>query len=122
MRLIDCEISKIVDADSTSKWVALSYRWVPQTDDPSSNEDLSRASLTVRDAISVARGLGYRYLWVDKYCNNQNNGLEREDQIQKMDLIYCHAQLVIIAAAGQDEHHGLPGVSSTKRASQHAIV
>jgi len=122
MRLIDCERCQIVSADSSSKWVALSYRWGHQTDEPSSIHDLSRASQTVRDAMKVTRSLGYRYLWVDKYCINQHSASERDDQIQKMDLIYCYAQLVIIAAAGQDERYGLPGVSSTKRADQHAFV
>ncbi|KAK0618910.1 hypothetical protein B0T14DRAFT_602848 [Immersiella caudata] len=87
MRFIDCDICKVVNADPSSKWVTLSYRWGPQTKDPSIVHDLSRASPTVRDAMTVARGLGYRYLWVDKYCINQHSALERDDQIQKMDLI-----------------------------------
>lgn len=40
------------------------------------------------------------------------------DQISKMDLIYRGAELTLIAAAGQDKHHGLPGVTSTKRLQQ----
>jgi len=32
------------------------------------------------------------------------------EQIEKMDLIYWHAEATIIAAAGDGPFHGLPGV------------
>ncbi|KAK5651427.1 hypothetical protein OQA88_12515 [Cercophora sp. LCS_1] len=71
--------------------------------------------------MQVTKGLGYRYLWVDKYCIDQRNPSEKADQIGKMDLIYSNAELVIIAAAGPDERYGLPGVGSTPRFTQQVV-
>ncbi|KAK0653138.1 heterokaryon incompatibility protein-domain-containing protein [Cercophora newfieldiana] len=122
MEVIDCEACEVVQADASMKWVALSYRWGPQPQTGTHVYSISQASATVKDAISVTRSLGYRYLWVDKYCINQQDAKLRDIQIGKMDLIYHNAQLVIIAAAGPDEHYGLPGVGSTGRIDQSFIV
>jgi hypothetical protein len=42
-------------------------------------------------------------------------------QIREMDRIYTQAELVIIAAAGNDPDYGLPGVSSRGRKPQATI-
>jgi hypothetical protein len=36
-------------------------------------------------------------------------------QIGQMDEVYRHADLTIVAAAGNDKGYGLPGVNKTKR-------
>jgi hypothetical protein len=125
LRLINCEDRSIVEAGKDVRWIALSYVWgkssqaaQPQIDHPSHQDGLclpSRISQTVEDAITVTKRLGYRFLWVDEYCINQRSETHRMDQIQKMDQIYRGADLTIVAAAGQDKHHGLPGVGSTYR-------
>lgn len=76
---------------------------------------LSNLPLTIEDAISVTKGLGLRYLWVDQYCIDQNNSQEKQAQIQKMDRIYQCAEVTIMATAGEDCHYGLPGVSKRAR-------
>lgn len=76
---------------------------------------LSNLPLTIEDAISVTKGLGLRYLWVDQYCIDQNNSQEKQAQIQKMDRIYQCAEVAIMATAGEDCHYGLPGVSKRAR-------
>jgi hypothetical protein len=94
MHLIDCEDMVIVKATQEMRWLALSYVWGVnlQTQDHPGYHGGSRVSLdiprTVRDALSVTLQLGYRYLWVDEYCIEQDNEVHRNDQISKMDQIY----------------------------------
>lgn len=131
-RLIDCKSRKLINVGvwplHMPRFAALSYRWgvtpEPQmeqgqegrseTKGPLSNLP-SNLPLTIEDAISVTKGLGLRYLWVDQYCIDQNNVEEKQAQIQKMDRIYQCAEVAIMAAAGQDCHYGLPGVSKRAR-------
>ncbi|KAK1759920.1 heterokaryon incompatibility protein-domain-containing protein [Echria macrotheca] len=122
MLLIDCEADKVVGADPSMRWVVLSYRWATPSHTGHSSHDISQATATVKDAMSAVKAIGYRYLWVDKHCIDQLDAENQADQINKMDLIYNNAELVIIAAAGLDEHHGLPGVGSTPRVTKQGIV
>jgi hypothetical protein len=62
--------------------------------------------------------LGYKYLWVDKYCIDQTNADEKNDQIGQMDLVYLSAELTIVAGMGNNSEAGLPGVSSVVRKCQ----
>ncbi|KAH8878595.1 HET-domain-containing protein, partial [Thozetella sp. PMI_491] len=86
-------------------YVALSYVW-----GGSSNEETGFPRV-VEDALQVCKELGYKYLWVDQYCIDQNNLGEKMQQIANMHLVYQCAQLTIMAAAGTDASYGLPGVS-----------
>lgn len=70
--------------------------------------------LTIRDAIQVTKALGYDFLWVDKYCIDQNNEEEKQLQCSQMGNIYAGSQLTIFAL-GQDSNAGLPGVSGVPR-------
>jgi Heterokaryon incompatibility protein (HET) len=120
-RYINCLTRIIEDASPTDGYVALSYVWgnVPVEKDIADNSIL-RDSLpaTIEDAIRVTEKLGYRYLWVDRYCIPQDEEKEKMRQIQQMDLIYQRAEVVIIAAFGDDPTHGLPGVGQTPRTYQ----
>lgn len=44
------------------------------------------------------QGARYRYLWVDRYCIDQDDVAEKKEQIAQMDRIYRGAELTIIAA------------------------
>lgn len=122
-KLIDCKARKLIKVGvwpfHMPRFAALSYRW-GVTPEPQMEQDreghLSNLPLTIEDAISVTKGLGMRYLWVDQYCIDQSNSKEKQEQIQKMDRIYQCADVTIMATAGNDCHYGLPGVS--KRARQ----
>ncbi|KAF7540469.1 hypothetical protein G7054_g1300 [Neopestalotiopsis clavispora] len=126
-RWIDCETKMVETARTVQPYIALSYVWGPpspasastEPDDPDADQVPLPEKLpaTIEDAISVTRALGFRYLWVDRYCINQKNPDIKLKQIQQMDLIYQNAELAIIAAAGNDERHGLPGVGGKDRAS-----
>jgi len=63
----------------------------------------------------VASTLGVPYLWIDRYCIDQDNSEEKHDIIRRMNEIYSGAYLTIIAAAGAGPNHGLPGVGDTPR-------
>jgi hypothetical protein len=125
MKLVDCKTLDIVQADGNSRWIALSYVWGKKESSCDSKPTdgagraISRVPIdavrTVRDAITVTTNLGYRFLWVDQYCIDQESEREKIDQISKMDQIYSGAELTIVAAAGRDSNHGLPGVGITER-------
>jgi hypothetical protein len=69
----------------------------------------------------VAIEIGIPFLWVDRYCINQTNVQQKLTVIENMDKIYSGASLTIISAAGEDPHHGLPGVRGTPRQSQYQL-
>lgn len=128
MNLIDCENMVIVTAAPEMPWLALSYVWGvnQQTENPVGYRAGSSLSLveiprTIRDAIFVTLQLGYRFLWVDEYCIDQNDEIHRKDQIGKMDRIYRGANLTIVAAAGIDKMCGLPGVGLTARKEENVV-
>ncbi|KAJ0121981.1 hypothetical protein J7T55_002492 [Diaporthe amygdali] len=126
LRAIDCETLRIVHIETGALWVALSYVWGHDISQVRS-DDLQTGTLprgiskTVQHAIEVTKGLGYRFLWVDRYCINQQDERDKCDLISKMDMIYRGADLTIVAAAGDDEHFGLPGVGTTERKKQKVI-
>ncbi|ORX93759.1 heterokaryon incompatibility [Clohesyomyces aquaticus] len=93
--------------------IALSYVWNASESAPSPGATiLQDIPATIEDAITVTRQLGYSYLWVDQYCIDQTNPQEKDTQIGQMGQIYGSAALTIIAAAGIDPTHGLPGASA----------
>jgi hypothetical protein len=136
LKLIDCYTSTIVEAVPDMEWVALSYVWALANSEefeplPAQRKDVcpdtqvyvvkplpSKIPRVVRDSIEVVRELGYRYLWVDQFCIDQDNVTELNDQIGKMDLIYQGAQLTIVAASNQA---GLPGTGRTQRTEQASV-
>lgn len=126
LKAIDCETLRVVQIETGTLWVALSYVWghdisKVSSDDPHPGTLLRGISKTVQDAIKVTKSLGYRFLWVDRYCIDQQDETDKRNLISKMDMIYRGADLTIVAAAGQDEHFGLPGVGTTGRKKQKVI-
>ncbi|KAF1962713.1 HET-domain-containing protein, partial [Byssothecium circinans] len=123
LKLLDCETYDVVPAPTNANYVALSYVWgttVSDSEAPAMEYDGAhtldpRITKTIRDAATAAKGLGYKYLWVDKLCIDQGNAEEKHHQISKMDSIYGSADMTIIAACGQECYYGLPGVNGTPR-------
>ncbi|KAL1591924.1 hypothetical protein SLS60_011516 [Paraconiothyrium brasiliense] len=116
-KVIDCETRTVQAAPEKCRFVALSYLWGPQ-------ENVAPQSLpaeqtrTIEDAITVTLGLGLRYLWIDRYCMKQMKSMDKWLQIKQMGQIYASAHLTIIAAAGTDPTHGLPGVSQPRQVNE----
>ncbi|KAK9418637.1 putative HET-domain-containing protein [Seiridium unicorne] len=127
LQLIDCAKRRIVEARASDQYCALSYvcgsreERTRQQSIRETGEKLLLASKlpqSLEDAIEVTKKLGFQYLWTDQYCIDQD-GLEQEHhQISRMDSIYARADVTIIAAAGEDQEYGLPGVGSTVRVAQ----
>jgi hypothetical protein len=102
-------------------YVALSYVWGPATVQgpvPEGKTLPDRLPRTVEDAMTVAKELGLRYLWVDRFCLDRSNMSEFQSQLDQMADIYRHALATIIGAAGSDADYGLPGVSTRARTRQ----
>jgi Heterokaryon incompatibility protein (HET) len=121
LKLIDCTLLSIVSPLELPPYAALSYVW--------GRNGLSTyikggriipGSLpnVISDAIIVTKELGLNFLWVDKLCIDQDNPETKHDQISHMDFVYRGAEITIVAAAGEDEKTGLPGVGTRSRRSQ----
>lgn len=61
---------------------------------------------TIRDAVTVTRGLKIRYLWVDSLCILQDDCGDKLTEIQKMGQIYKNATLTIQAAVSRSVQEG----------------
>jgi hypothetical protein len=106
IRVIDCHSRSVITALKDCDYVALSYIW----GNSSELSDASSFPRTIEDAVKVTLHLGFRYLWVDRYCISQEQS-EKHAQIRQMDQIYKNAQVCLIAAAGTNPNDGLAGVS-----------
>ncbi|KXJ94530.1 heterokaryon incompatibility protein-domain-containing protein [Microdochium bolleyi] len=119
----------VIPRTDDMEYIALSYVWVLGNaqmvtikDHFASEHDgglhlPASIPAVVDNAMTVVRELGYRYLWVDQFCIDQN-GADKAEHISRMDLIYASAAVTIIAASSRG---ALPGVGSTPRMPQ-AIV
>jgi hypothetical protein len=116
-KVIDCKTRTIVPAPAKCQQTALSYVWGQKTDTwiPSGPHLQHRAPLIVEDAIICTQSMGFRYLWIDRYCIDQNDSNTKHILIQHMDGIYRNASIAIINAAGTGPQAGLPGVSTVLR-------
>jgi hypothetical protein len=139
--LIDCRSRTVVAASADAEYVALSYcwgqpsspRWVQwwtrtaSVEDPIVHSDADGDGIVCRlpaevpavisDAMLVTTSMGFSYLWVDRYCIDQNSAAKHV-QISQMDSIYQKAELTIIAATGETPSYGLPGVGLRPRRRQ----
>ncbi|KAF2729940.1 HET-domain-containing protein, partial [Polyplosphaeria fusca] len=115
-KVIDCTTNTVVVAPERCSYVALSYVWGAAPAQMGSGWPL-----VISDRILVALSLGLHYLWVDRYCIDQEETPEKQAQISQMDRIYNDSQITIVAAAGDGPQYGLPGVSARSRKQQQAL-
>jgi hypothetical protein len=80
--------------------------------------DMTHVCQTIEDALAVTHSLGFRYLWVDKYCINQHDDEEKRAAIATMDHIYEGASLTLVAAPLPNSRPGLPGMSRERQSFQ----
>ncbi|KAF4429672.1 ankyrin repeat-containing [Fusarium acutatum] len=141
--LIECSTRQIIEQKTgvPPPYVALSYVWgQSQGRQRPTQRQRQQESLdgkgddvvepAIEDAIRVTLELGYRYLWVDRYCIVQTGDEAiKQDQLRHMHLVYANAEVTLIAAAGKDSSAGLPGVPGRPRNQQpgalvqgHALV
>lgn len=73
---------------------------------------------TIHDALTITEALQVPYLWVDSLCIVQDDDADKAKYNPRMASIYGHALLAIVDAAGEDAHHGLPGIRHGSRTYQ----
>ncbi|KAI1267249.1 heterokaryon incompatibility protein-domain-containing protein [Xylariaceae sp. FL1019] len=137
LRLIDCRSKrlKIILAPPACHYVALSYVWGNQSLAPRKKprsfaflsylkrrNDVELFPQVVKDSIQAVVALGFDYLWVDQFCINQNDPVDKQQQIAQMDKIFANAACTIAAAAGEDSTYGLPGVSRPRKKQQQLTI
>lgn len=111
LQVVDCRAKTKVSLPPGEPYLALSYRWgpLPECEDP---WGVSAAPRTVRDAMALCLRLGFRYLWVDRHCIDQDDAVNKAKELAAMDYIYENATLTIVAMAGSDDTYGLPGIGT----------
>ncbi|KAI0443386.1 heterokaryon incompatibility protein-domain-containing protein [Xylaria telfairii] len=117
LTVVDCHSKSKVALLQGERYLALSYRWgkPPECDDPWA---VSAAPRTVRNAIALTLKLGFRYLWVDRHCIDQENEAKKARELAAMDRIYENATLTIVAMTGIDDTYDLPGMGTEPLVSQ----
>jgi hypothetical protein len=110
IRVVDCENECVVDLPQGAEYLTLSYVWGISTTQPEREHSLSEAPQVIRDAITVVRDLGRRYLWVDQYCIDLSNPATKQTQLDSMAEVFEGSWLTIVGL-GPDDQCPLPGVS-----------
>ncbi|KIV99867.1 uncharacterized protein PV09_08535 [Verruconis gallopava] len=127
--LIDASKRCLIPAQADMKYFALSYVW-GNCGGPNARFCLQKSNLDrllqpgclrrsedgrpvlpklVDDVIELVDRLGWRYIWVDRYCIVQDDGPAKDAQINAMNSIYSSAFATIVAADG-DAEAGIKGV------------
>ncbi|CAN9372662.1 unnamed protein product [Alternaria sp. RS040] len=121
LKVIDCASRKLCEIAPGTPYVCLSYVWGNASVAHEISSTLSgRLPKTIEDSIWVTLQLGYSYIWIDRYCIDQQNDAEKHRLIMNMGAVYRGATLTIIAAAGDSPHSGLPGINGTPRRPQYS--
>ncbi|KAK7416839.1 hypothetical protein QQZ08_011862 [Neonectria magnoliae] len=97
LRFIDCKTKQLRQAMADDEYVALSYVWGEPDKKPHSDSDLidgklPQAPQVIEDAMKVVVQMGYRYLWVDSY---------QEDQFSVRQLIFGPHQVSFNCMQGE---------------------
>ncbi|KAH8883109.1 HET-domain-containing protein [Thozetella sp. PMI_491] len=119
-RLIDVSVDqtqdvRLVELDGTPcRFACLSHCWGSTTSIKTTKETLeqrkdriewSSLCATFRDAVTVVRRLGLRYVWIDSLCIVQDDHEDWEKEAAKMATIYESGHLTI-AATRSHNHDG----------------
>ncbi|KAI1635965.1 heterokaryon incompatibility protein-domain-containing protein [Biscogniauxia mediterranea] len=128
LKLLDLKTLEFrtVRSSPVPRYVALSYVWgnpKEHTYNPSKVDPISSSrccfdslSRTLRESITLARDLGFPYIWIDQLCIDQDDSSPAKKRtIEAMGAIYAAADLVLVAAAGEDASTGLPGTRENPR-------
>ncbi|ETR99955.1 HET-domain-containing protein [Trichoderma reesei RUT C-30] len=118
LRLIDCEENRGTRHQNVD-YVTLSYvSGASGASDTELDDDHLLPDPLPKlfaDAISTTKGLGYRYLWVDRYCmpakGDAERASERQQQLSLIGQIFSHSALTLVVAAGEGLDDGIAGIS-----------
>jgi hypothetical protein len=103
-----------------TKYLTLSHRWSnpPAVTLNNANAELFKNSIplsemlkpgstTLKEAVHVTRCLGFRYLWIDALCINQEDEQDKQHEISFMGEIYAGSELNLAATAASSGSDGL---------------
>jgi hypothetical protein len=123
LKVLDCQTRRIINLPTLrDEYVTLSYVWGTNQETIKFGHALPITSpQLINDSVEVVKNLGYRYLWIDRYCIPQNDKQERHRLIQSMGNIYRNSAMTIIATACENPTYGLPGVGNTPRHPQPSV-
>jgi hypothetical protein len=105
-----------------AKYVALSYCWGKTGNLTTTKATISDRKCGIswdllpnsfRDAVTITRGLGMRYLWIDALCIIQDDKSDWEREAAKMGQVYENAFLTIATDAAKDPTRGILTSRST---------
>lgn len=90
IKLIDVQIEKVINSFeiNDAAYCCVSYSW--------SIYEHKQEQEVLKIMCKNARNLGFRYMWVDKYCINQKDDKEKAIEIPKMRNYYMNAQGTIV--------------------------
>lgn len=90
-------------------YMALSYCWGTDGDGGKTTkknldqryQSFSRIELpaTIQDAITFAEKIGLQYLWIDRLCIIQGDGVDWQDESARMHEVYCNAHLTLCVSS-----------------------
>ncbi|PVH67844.1 HET-domain-containing protein [Cadophora sp. DSE1049] len=101
---------------AVERYIALSHAWgtlhLPRTTTTNLRqhcENIPWASLsrTFQDAISITRGLGIRYIWIDSLCIIQDSLSDWEAEAKDMKNVYENSYLTLAATSAAESSEGL---------------
>jgi hypothetical protein len=103
-----------------TKYLTLSHRWSnpPAVTLNNATAEQFRSSIpisemlkpeaaTLKQAVHVTRCLGFRYLWIDALCINQEEEQDKQHEISLMGEIYAGSELNLAATAASSGSDGL---------------
>jgi len=139
-RLVDVENRTLVQPQEHVDYVALSYVWgdifrgrsasersqwldslVERVGDdnptttPRRHLCFEKLPATIQDALTLVKLVGWKYLWIDLVCIQQNDKADKQALIGNMHLIYEGASCTIVAAGGSDTEARLHGLHHAPR-------
>lgn len=97
-----------------SAYAALSYTWGSLRCQIATSKTLQELKRNVpwdempavfKDAIIIARKLGFKYIWIDTMCIIQDDPLDWEIEASKMAEIFSNASIVLVASSPLDPVH-----------------
>lgn len=101
--------------DERAQYTTLSHRWGDQIAERTMRKNITSRCTGIdtnilpksfRDAITVTRKLGVRYLWIDAICIIQDDHADWIEQAPQMGKIYQHAYCTIAAHSAENSMTG----------------
>lgn len=79
---------------------------------------MRNAPANFKDAITITRKLGFRFIWIDSLCIIQDSGSDWETEAQRMGNVYKNATLTVAASGSPNTTAGIlnrysPAVSTS---------